>query len=72
MYLGAIRVLSGIENNGSNYDCSNPCSFPDPAFSVIFSKFFRKLKFNCFYKKFKMLIQMLSHILCIIRIKIFF
>ena len=74
MYLRAIRVLSGIANNGSNYDCSNPCSFPDSAFSVIFLKVFqkKKLKFNCFYKKFKMLIQMLSHILCIIRIKIFY
>ena len=56
MYLGAIRVFSGIAKNGSNYDCSNPCNYPDPAFSVIFSKFFRKLKFNCFYKKLKMLI----------------
>ena len=33
---GAIRVLSGVANLASHYDCSNPCSFRDITFVVIF------------------------------------
>ena len=42
LYLGAVRVLSGITNFASKYDCSIPCSFRDMAFFVIFQKIFRK------------------------------
>ena len=40
--LGTVRVLSKIANLVSKYDCSNPCSFRDMMFFVIFSKIFRK------------------------------
>ena len=35
---GAIRVLSGVANLASHYDCSDPCSFRDITFVVIFFK----------------------------------
>ena len=41
--MGILRVLSGIANLASNYDCSNPCSFRDMTIFVVFQKIFRKL-----------------------------
>ena len=49
--LGAVRVLSRIANLASKCDGSNPCSYRDMTFFVIFSKnfqndfFFQNLKF---------------------------
>ena len=42
----SIRVLTGVANLASNYDCSNPCSFRDMKFLVFF--FSNKLEVNFF------------------------
>ena len=36
--LGAVRVLSGVANVASKYECSIFCSFRDMALSLIFSR----------------------------------
>ena len=42
MQLGAVRVFSGVANFASNSHFSNPCSFRDMTFFMIFSNFFSK------------------------------
>ena len=51
LYLGTIRVLSRFANLASNYDCSSFCVLKFSRYDVfvIFSKFFRKLNFECFF-----------------------
>ena len=51
--LGPVRKISKIANLASKYDCSNPCSFRDVTFFVIFSKIFSKLKLLLVFKNLK-------------------
>ena len=45
LYLVDVRVLSGVANLASKYDCSNPFSFRDMTFFVIFqNKISKKIK----------------------------
>ena len=50
LLLGPLRVISKIANLASKYDCSNPCSFRDMMFFVIFSKFSENLNYYKFLK----------------------
>ena len=50
LLLGAVRVFSGVANLASNSHFSNPCSFRDMTFFVIFSKIFKNLDFKKFTK----------------------
>ena len=54
LYLGTVRVLSKIANLASKYDCSDPCSFRDMMFFVIF---FQKISENLNYDYFKKNLQ---------------
>ena len=38
--VGAFRVLSGVANLASKYDCSNICSFRDMTFLMVSISFF--------------------------------
>ena len=48
--LGSVKVLSGVAIFAPKYDCSNPCSFRDTTFFMIFSEIFKK---NLDAKKFQ-------------------
>ena len=41
--LGAVRVLSSVANLNFNFHFSNPCTFRDMSFLMIFSKPFKTL-----------------------------
>ena len=56
LLLESARVLTGVENLASEYDCSNLCRFRDMTFLGFFSEnldietFFQELKYKKFLK----------------------
>ena len=48
LLLDIVRVLSGVANLASDYDCSNPCSFRDMTFFMILSEFEKNLNVKKF------------------------